>query len=338
MTVKPTDLTIPTTLRNATVPYTPQRERYYVHQATAINTRRAYQSAIRQYEAHGGLLPADEAAVARYLVAQAALLNPRTLSLHLTALSHWHRYQQLPDPTQSPHIRKLLKGIQREHGRPKRKAKALQAEHIHQLVTPLMKAKTEDTVNPLKALRDKALILLAYFGAFRRSELLAIQVEHLQFEPEGLLILVPRSKTDVQGQGIVKALPYANDKNAVCPVRAVQQWLAATALTEGILFRAINRWGQLQSKPLHLDSLNTILKSVAQQAHLDLNGPFSSHSLRRGFATSAARAGADFMAIKRHGGWQNDHVVRSYIEEGQCFEDNAARTLLAAHFNKKADS
>lgn len=230
----------------------------------------------------------------------------------------------------------LLKGIQREHGRPKRKAKALQAEHIQQLMTPLATA-NDKNINLLKALRDKALILVAYFGAFRRSELLAIHIEHLQFEPEGLLILVPRSKTDLQGQGLVKALPYATE-GLVCPVRAVQQWLAAAALTNGVLFRAINRWGQVQTKPLHLDSLNTILKSVAQQAGLELNGMLSSHSLRRGFATSAARAGADFMAIKRQGGWQNDHVVRGYIEEGQCFEDNAARTLLTNHFNKKRAS
>ena len=329
MTAQKTDLIESNVLRNEIASTQSSSERYYVHQATATNTRRAYQTAIRQFEASGGLLPADETAIARYMVAQASCLNPRTLSLHLTALSHWHRYQRLPDPTQTPHIRKLLKGIQREHGRPPCKAKALQLEHIRQLVASLEKPVSPALHNPLKAMRDQALILLAYFGAFRRSELLAIQVEHLQFETEGVLILVPRSKTDTVGQGIVKALPYATqDSNPICPVRALKNWLAAANITEGFVFRAINRWGRLQDKPLHLDSLNTLLKLLVQQSELEILGPLSSHSLRRGFATSAARVGADFMAIKRQGGWRNDQVVRSYIEEGQCFEDNAAHILL----------
>lgn len=311
-----------------------QQEQHYIHQATADNTRRAYQAAVRRYEAQGGKLPADEAAIAHYLTQQASLLKPNTLALHLTALSHWHQYQNQSDPTQSAYIRKLLKGIQREHGQPKRKAKALQATHIESMVAQLSQSSPQP--NNLKAIRDSALIQIAYFGALRRSELIAIRVEHLQFEPEGLLILIPKSKTDTTGKGIIKALPYGIGSNAVCPVKAVKRWLDTAKMTEGLLFRAVNRWGQLQQEALHPDSINVIIKSLARECQFEFVDNLSSHSLRRGFATSAARAGADFTAIKRQGGWQNDHTVREYIEEGQCFEENAARTLLEAKFNNKA--
>lgn len=107
-----------------------QQQQHYLTQATASNTRRAYQTAIRQFERQGGILPATEQQVAQYLTDQATRLNPRTLSLHLTALSHWHTYQKFPDPTQTPYIRKLLTGIYRQNGKPKRKAKALYPEHI----------------------------------------------------------------------------------------------------------------------------------------------------------------------------------------------------------------
>ena len=187
-----------------------QSQQHYLDKATTANTRQAYQAAIRQFEAAGGLLPAAEQDIARYVTNKASLLNPRTLSLHLTAISHWHCYQHLPDPTQTAQIRKLLKGIYRSHGKPKRKAKALHPKHIDKMVTYLHKQ------NNLKALRDSALVQLAYFGAFRRSELIAITVEHLRFETQGLLVLIPRSKTDQDGEGKIKALPY--DKNAVCPL------------------------------------------------------------------------------------------------------------------------
>lgn len=299
----------------------------YLHQATAHNTRRAYQAAIRQFEAQGGLLPATEQAIAQYLTRQASQLNPRTLSLHLTALSHWHRYQKLPDPTQTPQIRKLLIGIYRQHGQPKRKAKALHPEHLEQMIAQCQKAPS------LKALRDRALIQVAYFGAFRRSELIAMNVEHLHFDPNGLLILIPKSKTDQTGEGKIKALPYGHGK--VCPVTAMKQWLEASKIGAGPVFRAINRWDVVQNKKLHPDSVSTIIKSVARSCAFDFVDQLSSHSLRRGFATSAARAGADFEDIKRQGGWRNDNTVREYIEEGQLFDKNAADQLIKNSFNKK---
>lgn len=302
------------------------RQQNYLRNATAANTRRAYQAAIRQFEANGGLLPATEQSIARYITDKATQLNPRTLSLHLTALSHWHSYQRLPDPTQSPSIRKLLTGIYREHGRPKRKAKALYPEHIEKMMAHCQQN------HHLKSFRDRALIQIAYFGAFRRSELIAMRVEHLHFDSKGLLILIPKSKTDQTGEGKIKALPYGT--GSICPVTAMKDWLTAAAINEGTVFRAINRWGELQTKRLHPDSINIIIKSMAQSCGLDFVDQLSSHSLRRGFASSAAQAGANFEDIKRQGGWNNDRTVREYIEEGQLFDKNAADQLMKVSFNR----
>lgn len=316
---------------NSDLPHKPDNtalsmQRHYLHKATADNTRRAYQSAIRQFEAQGGLLPASEQAVAEYITRKAKQLNPRTLSLHITGLSHWHRYQGLPDPTQSPMIRKLLTGVQREHGQPKRQAKALLPEHIAQMIHFCQQQAT------LKALRDSALIQLAYFGAFRRSELVALRVQDIQFDPQGVLILIPRSKTDQTGEGKIKAIPFGD--KPICPVTALQAWLEAAEVTEGLVFRAITRWGILKTKGLHADSISTILKSLARSCEFPFVDALSSHSLRRGFATSAARIGADIDGIKRQGGWLHDQTVRDYVEAGQVFDNNAADQLLKAAFNR----
>jgi len=312
-------------LRNEVTPLRLKQEDY-VHQATADNTRRAYKTAIRQFEKYGGFLPATEQNIAEYITKRASELNPRTLSLHITALSHWHRYQKLPDPTQTPYIRKLLTGVSRQHGRPKRKARALLPVHIEKMSAYCQKESN------LKSLRDNALIQIAYFGAFRRSELVAIRLEDLHFDSKGLLILIPKSKTDQTGEGKLKALPYGNE--SICPVTAMKRWLSASKISEGFVFRGINRWDVLQEKPLHPDSVNTIIKSLARSCHFDFVDELSSHSMRRGFATSAAYAGADFTEIKRQGGWKNDNTVREYIEEGQLFDKNAADHLIKSAFNK----
>ena len=117
------------------------------------------------------------------------------------------------------------------------------------------------------------------------------------------------------------------------PINAIKKWLEVSQITRGSIFRAINRWDMLQSKPLHPDSVNTIIKTLAQKCDFDFVDNLSSHSLRRGFATSAANVGADFEWIKRQGGWKNDSTVREYIEEGQLFDKNAASKLMATAFD-----
>lgn len=294
--------------------------RAFLAAATSDNTRRTYQSAIRHFLAWGGLLPCDETMVIRYLLHYAKSLNPRTLALRLTALSQWHVQQGFADCTATATVRKTLSGIGRLHGAPKKKAKALPVADLQTIVRHL----AEDA--SLKALRDTALLQLGFFGGFRRSELVCLTLADLDWSADGLTITLPRSKTDQQGQGIVKAIPYG--KNVCCPATAVRRWLQAAGMTEGAVFRSVNQWQQLGNKPLHESSVNTILATRAKQAGLSYVPELSSHSLRRGMATSAYRAGADFRDIKKQGGWRHDGTVQGYIEEADLFKENAAGVLL----------
>lgn len=297
-----------------------EQHQRFLAAATSDNTRRTYRSAIRHFQAWGGVLPCDEAALIRYLLSFAEVLNPRTLALRLTALSQWHRYQGFLDPTASATVRKTLRGIERVHGRPRQKAKALLLEDLELIVTYL------NTLEGLAALRDSALLQVGYFGAFRRSELVTLDVENLQWEREGLQITLPRSKTDQGGEGLDKAIPYGD--SVCCPAKALRCWLDVAQIEQGPLFRRISRWGLLGEVALHEGSVNTILAARAEAAGLSYVPEMSSHSLRRGLATSAHRAGADFLDIKRQGGWRHDGTVHGYIEEARAFEENAAGSLL----------
>ncbi len=297
------------------------RQRHYIQTATADNTRRTYQSAIRHFERWGGRLPADELTIIRYLLAHAEHLNPRTLSLRLTALRQWHRLQRFVDPTDTPEVRKTLLGIERAHGQPKNKARVFTLEHLEEMVQTL------SLLSGPKALRDRALLLIGFFGAFRRSELVGVKVDDLAWETEGVVIRVSRSKTDQTGQGRYKALPAQG--GPLCPVMALKEWLACSAIEQGPVFRRVTRWGEVLTEALHPSSVNAILKDGAAGAGLDFAPELSSHSLRRSLATGAHRAGASFESIKRQGGWRHDGTVRGYIDEAQRFEDNAAAVLMA---------
>lgn len=293
----------------------------YLQAATADNTRKTYRSAIKQFEGWGGRLPTDRDTLVRYLLARAENLNPRTLALHLTAMSQWHRYQGMADPAQDPLVRKTLTGIQRLHGRPKRKAKALRLEHI-----AAMMAQLQRLPETKKTCRDRALVLVGFFGAFRRQELVSLKVSDLHWEPEGLLIQIPRSKTDKAGEGLWRALPFG--EAAVCPGATLKAWLEVADITEGPLFRPINRWDTVQPMALHPSAVNGVLKALGRACGFDFVPELSSHSFRRGLSTSAARAQVPFNLIKKQGGWKRDATVWGYIEEGQQLDENAASVLM----------
>ena len=295
--------------------------RHYLQAATSDNTRKAYRSAIRQFEKWGGRLPSDRDTVVRYLLARAESLNPRTLDLHLTAISQWHHYQGLIDPVSDPLVRKTMEGVRRTQGQPKRKAKALRLEHIAQMVNHLRQL--SDTK---KKQRDIALVLTGFFGAFRRSELVAIQIGDLVWEPEGLLIRLSRSKTDQQAMGLVRALPFGAP--GCCPAMAMKNWIELADINEGPVFRPVNRWDKVQPKALNPGGINQLLKTLGNACQFDFVPDLSSHSFRRGLSTSAAREKIDFEFIKKQGGWKSDATVWEYIEEGQQFTNNASFILL----------
>jgi site-specific recombinase XerD len=298
----------------------PAMGNHYIHAATSENTRTAYQNDINHFVNSGGLLPSTPDAIIRYLQAFAEKLNPRTLVRRLTAIKHWHVYQGFSDPTAYPLVRKTLTGIMHVHGKPKRKALALTSE---QLITMAQYLSQQNT---LTSTRNNALLQIGFFGAFRVSELTQIKVEHITFVPEGIEILIPRSKTDQNGEGQHCAIPYGDP--LLCPASAIKAWCERANIQSSFIFREVDRHQNIGQTPLSSKSVGMILKAVAKSAGLPKAEEYSSHSLRRGFATTASRKGAPFVAIMRHGRWRHEGTVLGYIEEGQRFETNAAQMIF----------
>jgi integrase len=292
----------------------------YWQMAISDNTRKAYQSDIRHFRSAGGLLPATIESVLHYLNQQATLVNPRTLKRRLVAIKHWHVYQGFADPSTHPLVKKTLSGIARAHGQPSEKALALSVEQLIALSTRLITEKS------LSASRDNALLQIGFFGAFRRSELVAIQWEHVMFVPEGVEILIPRSKTDPEGDGEFCAIPYG--QLPLCPVTALRQWQEQSGLIEGFVFRAVRCEKCDPQKSLSPAMVNNIIKRYAIDGQWPNAHRYSGHSLRRGFATAASLRGASLGAIMRQGRWYHAGTVQGYIEAGLRFEANAAAAIL----------
>lgn len=304
------------TPRHSVMPLSP---RYHLA-ATSDNTRRAYRADIHHFETWGARLPATADTVLRYLHAFADTLNPSTLSRRLTAIKQWHQYQDFPDPTAPPLVRKTLRGITRLHGQPQKKALPLLPEHLIQITSFLA---TQPT---LAARRNNALLQLGFLGALRRSELVAIRTEHLTWHPEGLEILIPHSKTDPLHTGQHCVIPLGNPH--LCAVRAVQVWIEEAGITEGFIFRRILRQQKLCLEGIPPRAVNAILTHCAIAAGLEQATHFSSHSMRRGLATTASRAGVSLPAIMRQGRWKKVETVIEYIEAAHRFSENAADGIL----------
>jgi integrase len=177
----------------------------------------------------------------------------------------------------------------------------------------------------LAGTRDRALLLTGFAGAFRRSELVGLDRADLEFNARGLVITLRRSKTDQEGHGRKVALPYGSTFET-CPVRSMQAWLEESGITDGPLFRKINRHGQLHLARLCGSAVALTVKRSVRAAGLDPS-KYSGHSLRSGFATAAAIAGASERAIMNQTGHQSSKMVRRYIRDGNLFRDNAAAKL-----------
>jgi len=299
----------------------------YIQAATSQNTRKAYQSDIRHYETWGGILPSTPQVIVRYLQHFASLLNTRTLSRRLTALKQWHIYQGFMDPTQHPLVQKTLTGITRVHGKPRHKAYPLAPEDLLSIVSRLH---TDDS---LTCYRDNALLQIGFCGAFRRSELVNIHVEHIDWKEQGIDILIPQSKTDQQNEGQFCAIPFG--KALLCPVTALKKWLEKAAITKGPIFCEIKKNNKMMPKALSPLSVNHILKRRAIEAGLHYANQLSSHSLRRGFATSASHFGVQLPIIMRQGRWKQVNTVIEYIEASARFTDNAVENIINHVYESK---
>jgi integrase len=289
---------------------------HFIEAATAPNTRRAYDSDLREFLAWGGPLPASADVVARYLAAHAATHAVATLARRLVAIRRAHALRGLPDPVQSELVRLTFRGIRRAHGRPQRRAAALTTERIGAIMASL-----GDSVRDC---RDRALLLIGFAGAFRRSELSRIDCESIERTPRGIVITIPKSKTDQEGQG--RQVAISHGRNNICPVRALDQWLELSGITQGPVFRPLTRRGHVLPGQLSGDSIASIVKQRVRAIGLDPTR-YSGHSLRAGFVTSAASAGAPAWRIKAQTGHVSDAIVGRYIRLSDPFAAHAVSSL-----------
>lgn len=294
----------------------------YMQRSLSPSTRKFYAIDLRIFakwcESLGLIaLPAIPDTLARFLAAQASQgIKPATLIRRLAAIRMAHEAQGYSTPTQHKGVKAVLKGIKREKGiAPRRKAPAT-AERIESMI-----AHCSDTP---AGLRDKALLLLGFAGAFRRSELVALTVDDIERTPEGVKVTIRKSKTDQEGQGQVIAILNGTRFRVV---DALMTWLDAAYICEGHLFRSIKKGGQVQSMALTDRSVANIVKHYAGKAGLNVDD-FSAHSLRAGFITSGAVAGADLfklMEISRH---KKPETIIGYVRESKLFENHAGEKFL----------
>lgn len=289
----------------------------YLNAATRDNTRRSYRAAIEHFEVSwGGFLPATSDSVARYLVAHAVVLAVNTLKLRLSALAQWHTSQGFPDPTKAPVVRKVLKGIRAVHPAREKQAEPLQLKHLEQVVACLegearAASEARDPAGLLRAKRDSALILLGFWRGFRSDELCRLSIEHVQAVPgAGISLYLPRSKSDRDNVGKTYQTPALL---RLCPVQAYSEWLSAAALVRGPVFRGIDRWGNVGEAGLHPNSVIPLLRQALERAGIPAE-QYTSHSLRRGFATWAHRSGWDLKSLMSYVGWSDMKSAMRYVE------------------------
>ncbi|TQT09432.1 site-specific integrase [Xanthomonas perforans] len=294
----------------------------YLEAATRANTERAYAGAIRHFEVEwGGHLPATAEQVARYLAAYAGQLALNTLRHRLAALAQWHQAHGFADPTRAPVVRKVLKGIQTVHPGQEKRATPLQLTQLGQVVDWLDGAATaagtrDDAAGRLRHMRDRAFVLLGFWRGFRGDELVRLQVQDLELVAgEGMTCFLPHSKSDRRHAGTTYKVPALS---RWCPVAATMTWVAAAALHEGPLFRAVNQWGGIAA-PLHPNSLVHLLRRIFREAGLSSPDDYSGHSLRRGFAGWANANGWDVKALMEYVGWRDVHSAMRYLDGADPF-------------------
>jgi site-specific recombinase XerD len=297
--------------------------REYVRASKAENTLRGYQSDWRDFcawcESRGGLcpLPATAESVAAYIAECAGHLKPGSIQRRLNAIAETHKAAGLESPTHAAIVRNTLKGIRRTLGTaPAQKAAAL---------TDDIRAMIDATDAGLIGARDRALILLGFAGAFRRSELVRLNVEDCAFGKDGLTVTLRRSKIDQVGEGRKIGIPYGSNPET-CPVRTIQAWTEQAGVTAGPLFRSINRHGHVQSGRLSGIDVARVTKKLAARAGLD-PAKYAGHSLRAGHATAAAIAGTSERSIMKQTGHRSLQMVRRYIRDGSLFRENSAGKL-----------
>jgi len=255
--------------------------------------------------------------VALYLTELARSRKPSTIARRTAAISVMHQRHGVASPTSDAAVREIGRGIRRTLGVATKQASPLQVADLHRIIDRL----------PTSAIgrRDRALLLVGFASAMRASELVAVSVADLEDRDEGIAVLKRRSKTDQEGAGHRIALPFGRDPE-MCPVRALREWLDVGAIVEGPVFRSVTRHGAVAGVAISERAVSLVVKRAVASIGLDPER-YSAHSLRAGFATTAAANGASERAIAAQTGHRSMEVLRRYIRHGSVFTDNAATAL-----------
>lgn len=297
----------------------------YQDAADAPSTLRAYTADLANYEAwcekHGfAPMPATPKIVGAYLAAAGEGYALPTLRRRVAAIARACGVAGHPLDTKHPAIRETLRGIARKHGAPARRAAALTTAEVIKL--------SRACGGALAGMRDRALFLVGFSGAMRRSELVALDVEHVNWTDDGMKLVIERSKTDAEGAGAEISIPLGHSPET-CPVTALRQWLKAARISHGPLFRKVNRGGGVEAARLVADAVRQILLKRAEQAGLKgtLAAPVTPHGLRAGFVTTAYRNGVPDEEIMGHTRHRSLSTMRSYVRRAKLSQNSPAGKL-----------
>ncbi len=293
----------------------------------AVNTIRAYKSDFKDFGAfcvkHSfKALPTEPKIVALYLTYLSGKdAKMSTLRRRLVSISIMHKLKGHYLDTKHPVIIENLMGIKRRKGSIQKGKKPILINHLKAIINVINKEKIEE----IKKARDKAIILVGFGGGFRRTELISIDCEDLEFVAEGVKITIKKSKTDQFGEGMIKGLPYfANE--TYCPVAHLKKWIKISNIKDGPIFRRFAKGCSLTSNRLTDQSVVLLIKSYLELAGIE-NKNYSGHSLRSGFATVSAESGADERSIMAMTGHKTTQMVRRYIREANIFKNNALNKI-----------
>ena len=296
--------------------------RDYVAASRAENTTRVYRTGWAQFTAwcdeHGlAPLPAGAETVACYVADLAKVAKPATIDARLAAISAAHRAAGHDSPTKEEAVRLVRRGVRRTLGTAQRQ--------VHPVTVPDLRTMLEGLGTDPAGCRDRALLLLDFAGALRRSELVGLDVAHITEGTDGLTVRLRRSKTDQEGAGRTIGVPFGSNP-VTCPVRAWLAWLEISGITEGPAFCPVDRHDHIGTTRLSGQAVALVLKRHAARVGLD-PAEFAGHSLRAGLATSAAAAGVPERVIADQTGHRGTAMLRRYIREGSLFRENAASAV-----------
>ena len=295
--------------------------------AKAENTIRAYKSDFNDFGlfcAQNGFksLPTEPNIISLYLTHLSTRdIKMSTLKRRLVSIGVIHKLKGHYLDTKHPSIIENIMGIKRRKGSIVRGKKPLLISTLKQIINVI----DEENKEEIKKLRDRSIILIGFSGGFRRNEIVSLDYDDLDFVAEGLKINLKKSKTDQFGEGSVKALPYF-DNSQYCPVISIQEWIKISNIKKGPLFRRFTKGSNLTKDRLTDQTVALLIKKYLKMAGMN-NKEYSGHSLRSGFATSAAESGAEERSIMAMTGHKSTEMVRRYIKEANLFKNNALNKI-----------